>query len=135
MIVGVGLDLCLISRMARALSRSEGRFAARVFTADEQLYCDARAEPAQHYAARFAAKEAILKALGVPDGLRWHELEIVKTASGGPRIVLHGAAQQAADRLHVAQLHLSLTHQGDAACAVVIAESLGGAHDPATNRR
>ena len=109
MIVGVGLDLCLISRMARALSRSEGRFAARVFWAIAE------------------------RTMG--DGLRWHELEIVKTASGGPRIVLHGAAQQAADRLQVEQLHLSLTHQGDAACAVVIAESLGGAHDPATNRR
>ena len=75
MIVGVGLDLCLISRMARALSRSEGRFAARVFTAEERQYCDERAAPAQHYAARFAAKEAILKALKILRRLRCATLQ------------------------------------------------------------
>lgn len=125
MIVGVGLDLCLISRMARALGRSGDRFAARVFTDEERRYCDSRPAPAQHYAARFAAKEAILKALRVPDGLRWHELEVVHSLKGGPGIELHGAARQAADRLGIATLHVSLTHQGDVASAVVIAESHG----------
>lgn len=125
MIVGVGLDLCLISRMERALSRSDGRFKTRVFTEQERRYCDGKASPGQHYAARFAAKEAILKALHVPDGLSWHELEVIQGAHGGPAIALHGAAQQAADRLGVSRLHLSLTHQGDAASAVVIAERGG----------
>lgn len=122
MIVGVGLDLCLISRMERALLRSDGRFATRVFTEAERRYCDGKASPSQHYAARFAAKEAILKALHVPDGLSWHELEIVQGSHGGPAIALHGAAQQAADRLGVRRLHVSLTHQGDSASAVVVAE-------------
>lgn len=122
MIVGVGLDLCLISRMERALSRSDGRFAARVFTDGERQYCDGKASPSQHYAARFAAKEAILKALHVPDGLSWHELEVIQGSNGGPAIALHGAARQAAERLGVSKLHVSLTHQGDSASAVVIAE-------------
>lgn len=134
MIVGIGLDLCLISRMALALQRSGGRFAERVFTPVERRYCDGRATPAQHYAARFAAKEALLKALGVPDGLRWQELEVAQTAGGGPQLVLYGAARQAADRLGVHRLHLSLTHQGDSACAVVIAETIGGTHDPTSDR-
>jgi len=125
MIVGVGLDLCLISRMERALSRSAGRFAARVFTDGERSYCDSRSSPGQHYAARFAAKEALLKALSVPDGLRWHELEVVQSPNGGPAITLHGAARQAAERLGIARLHVSLTHQGDMASAVVIAERNG----------
>ena len=122
MIVGVGLDLCLISRMEKALARSGGRFAARVFTANERRYCESRAQPAQHFAARFAAKEALLKALGVPEGLSWHELEIAQRPSGGPQVALHGVAAQAATRLGISHLHVSLTHQGDAACAVVIAE-------------
>lgn len=122
MIVGVGLDLCLVSRMEKAITRSGGRFAARVFTSDERRYCESRAQPAQHFAARFAAKEAILKALGVPEGLSWHELEIAQRPSGGPQVVLHGVARQAALALGISVLHLSLTHQGDAACAVVIAE-------------
>ncbi len=126
MIVGVGLDLCLISRIERALSRSAGRFAARVFTDGERSYCDSRSAPGQHYAARFAAKEALLKALSVPDGLSWHELEVVQSPNSGPSLVLHGAAQQAALRLGVTKLHLSLTHQGDMASAVVIAERSGG---------
>ncbi len=124
MIVGVGLDLCLISRMEKALARSGGRFAARIFTPEERRYCEGRAQPAQHFAARFAAKEAILKALGVPDGLSWHELEVGHQPSGGPHVLLHGAAAQAATQRGVSKLHLSLTHQGDAACAVVIAERL-----------
>ncbi len=124
MIVGVGLDLCLISRMEKAIARSGGRFAARVFTAEERRYCEGRAQPAQHFAARFAAKEAILKALGVPDGLSWHELEVGQKPAGGPKVQLHGAAARAATERGVSVLHLSLTHQGDAACAVVIAERL-----------
>ena len=66
MIVGVGIDLCQVSRIRAALSRHEGRFATRVFTDGERAYCDERADPAQHYAARFAAKEALLKALTNP---------------------------------------------------------------------
>ena len=122
MIAGVGLDLCLVSRLERALSRNGNRFAARLFTDGERRYCETRAIPAQHFAARFAAKEAALKALSVPAGLSWHELEVVHTDSGQPKLALHGAAKDAAQARGICALHLSVTHQGDAACAVVIAE-------------
>lgn len=123
MILGVGIDLCQVSRMRSALSRHDGRFAARVFTNAERAYCDGRADPAQHYAARFAAKEALLKALSVPPGLSWHEIEVQPTGSGSPSLVLRGQAARAAAERNVARLHLSLTHSGDSAAAVVIAEA------------
>lgn len=123
MIVGVGIDLCQVSRMRSALSRHEGRFAARVFTEDERAYCEERADPAQHYAARFAAKEALLKALAVPPGLSWHEIEVQSQSGGAPRLLLRGEAARAAAGKSIARLHLSLTHSGDHAAAVVIAEA------------
>ena len=126
MILGIGMDLCPLGRMAQALTN--GRFAERVFTEGERFYCRQRSEPTQHFAARFAAKEATLKALGVPSGLRWQEMEVVSGASGAPRLVLRGAAAAAATVLGVTKLHLSLTHTIDTAAAVVIAE---GAASPA----
>jgi holo-[acyl-carrier protein] synthase len=122
MIVGLGIDLCPISRMRQALSRHQGRFGARVFTPSERAYCDGRADPAQHYAARFAAKEALLKALAVPSGLSWHEIEVQQDDGGAPRLCLRGAAAAAAARRLVHKLHVSLTHSADSAAAVVIAE-------------
>lgn len=123
MIVGVGIDLCLVSRMRSALSRHEGRLSARLFTDAERRYCEERADSAQHYAARFAAKEALLKALAVPPGLSWHEIEVRTGHGGAPQLYLSGQAAQAAAELKVARLHLSLTHSGDSAAAVVIAEA------------
>lgn len=122
MIIGVGIDLCPISRMERALSRHAPRFAERVFTPAERAYCEGRARPGEHFAARFAAKEAFLKALGVPSGLSWHELEVVTGTGGAPRLRLSGEAARAAQRLGAGRVHLSLTHGGDTAAAVVVAE-------------
>lgn len=122
MIVGLGLDLCPISRMEQALARSGERFAERLFTPAERAYCQARGQVAQHYAARFAAKEALLKALAVPDGLSWHEIEVRTGADGAPGLHLSGAAAAAAAARGVTRLHLSLTHAGDSAAAVVVAE-------------
>jgi len=123
-ILGLGLDLVDIARMARILEgpppRVE-RFVARVFTPGERAYCDARADRASRYAARFAAKEAALKALGVPAGLRFHEFEVVR-GEGAPELVLTGAAADAARTLGVERLHLSITHDGGVAAAVVVAE-------------
>jgi holo-[acyl-carrier protein] synthase len=119
-ILGVGIDLCPIGRMARALCRQ--RFVERIFTPGERAYCQQRGEPAQHFAARFAAKEAALKALGVPSGLRWHELEVQADPSGAPRLVLRGSAAAAAAAAGISRLHLSLTHSADTAAAVVIAQ-------------
>ncbi|NMO18041.1 holo-ACP synthase [Pyxidicoccus fallax] len=123
MIIGLGTDLCGIERIAGMMARTEGRFEARVFTEAERAYCQARGEPAQHFAARFAAKEAVLKALGAPEGLSWHELEVFHTPEGRPALRLRGAAKEAAERLGVQRLHLTLTHSEGMAVATVIAES------------
>jgi holo-[acyl-carrier protein] synthase len=123
-ILGLGLDLVDIARMARILDGPPAhaeRFVARVFTPGERAYCDARVDRPTRYAARFAAKEAALKALGAPVGLRLQELEVVR-GDGAPALVLSGAAAEAARRLGVARLHLSITHDGGTAAAVVVAE-------------
>jgi holo-[acyl-carrier protein] synthase len=122
MIRGVGIDLCGIDRLAEILQRQEGRFEARVFTEAERAYCRDRGNPAQHYAARFAAKEALLKALGGPEGLSWQELEVIHTPEGRPALRLTGAAQAAAESLGVRRLHLTLTHADGMAAAVVVVE-------------
>jgi holo-[acyl-carrier protein] synthase len=122
MIVGVGVDLTPVSRIARALERYPGRLEARLFTDGERAYCRSKARAEQHFAARFAAKEALLKALSVPVGLSWHELEVVSDGNGAPRLVLHGRAAATAARVGARRLHLSLTHADDAAVAFVVAE-------------
>lgn len=126
MLVGVGIDVTPIARIERLLERWGARAEVRLFTAGERAYCRARAQPAQHFAARFAAKEATLKALGVPEGLSWHELEVVVDELGRPRMALSGAAAQAMHERGAAVLHLSLTHAGGLAVAVAIAECAPG---------
>jgi holo-[acyl-carrier protein] synthase len=123
MIVGVGLDVVPITRMAGLLARHGERAEARLFSPGERADCVRRAQPAQHYAARFAAKEALLKALGAPPGLRWTEIEVQTTPGGAPALVLSGAAAGAAARRGVVAQHLSLTHAGDIAAAVVVLEA------------
>jgi holo-[acyl-carrier protein] synthase len=123
MVVGVGLDLTPVDRIERLLAgRYGGRFELKVFTDAERAYCRARADAAQHFAARFAAKEATLKALGVPPGLSWHELEVASPGGRRPEMRLAGEAARAMKALGVARLHLSITHAGGQAAAVVIAE-------------
>ena len=123
MIVGVGLDLCEVSRVAALLDRWGERFAAKIFTPAERAYCRGRAQPAQHFAARFAAREAALKALSVPSGLQWHELEVLSTPGKGPELRLSGGAAIAAARLGVTRVHLTLSHAADVAAAVVVLEA------------
>jgi holo-[acyl-carrier protein] synthase len=117
---GVGIDLLEIDRLERALRRHP-RLAERIFTAAERSYAAARARPARHLAARFAAKEAVVKALGLSQGLGLCEIEVV----GGkpPRIRLTGRAAEAAAGRHV---EVSLTHSRDFAAAVAIADSMPG---------
>jgi holo-[acyl-carrier protein] synthase len=129
-IVGIGLDVVEVSRIARLIGpeaapgRAE-RFLARCFTAGERAYCDAVRDRATRYAARFAAKEAVVKALGAPEGVTWTDIEVVRGA-GAPRLVLTGAAERAAAALGVARLHLTLTHDAGVAAAAVVLEG-GGA--------
>mgnify|MGYP001589506149 CR=1 FL=1 len=122
MILGVGIDLTPISRVAAILARHGRRFEERVFTNGEREYCTGRAQPAQHFAARFAAKEAAIKALGAPKGLSWVELETVTGPNGAPGLRLHGHAAAAAGRLGIKAAHVTLTHAADLVAAVVILE-------------
>lgn len=126
MIVGIGLDLMEVPRIAQALehpTRGE-RFRARVYTPGEIEYCERRKRTAaQSYAARFAAKEAVMKALGrgFGGGIGWREIEVVR-GRGAPRIVVYGLAARLAAEKGIARFHLSLTHTAETAMAYVIAE-------------
>lgn len=113
---GIGLDLVEIERVERALARRP-RLAARLFTERERAYAASRARPGQHLAARFAAKEAVTKALAL-DVLRPLEIEVVAGPVGEPRALLHGAVAEHARGLSV---ELSLTHSRTTAAAVAIA--------------
>ena len=117
MIVGVGIDVVQVDRLERALARTP-RLASRLFTAGEQA-----CSRGESLAARFAAKEAVAKALGAPGGLRWVDAEVVSDPSGRPRLVLHGAVAQEATGQGITTWHLSLSHDGGIATAVVIAEA------------
>lgn len=122
MIIGVGLDLAEIARIADMLERWGARFANKVFTPGELAFANGKAHPAQHLAARFAAKEATLKALGVPSGCTWHDMEVTGGGRRPPELVIRGRAAEAARALGVARLHLTITHADPVAAAVVIAE-------------
>jgi holo-[acyl-carrier protein] synthase len=125
MIVGIGIDLERIDRFREMLDRWGERFEKKLFTDAERAYCRGRGKPEQHFAVRFAAKEAALKAMGVPRnvGLEWQHFEIVNVASGAPTLVLSAAARAAADRLGATRVHLTLTHTVDTAAAFVILEA------------
>ncbi len=117
--------------MREVLARTP-RFRERVFTSGEREYCDRRGtQAAQHYAARFAAKEAAFKALrtGWSGGLGWHEVEVVSKESGEPVLVLHGSAQELFTRAGATRAHLSLSHTSQHAVAQVIFERLAEEKD------
>ncbi len=124
MIVGTGTDLIEIERIARTFKRHDGRFLRRVFTEGEADYCTSRPKPAQHLAARFAAKEAVAKALGtgISRGIAWRDIEVARRPGQAPRIVLHGRAEEIAARLGISAVHISLTHSRDFALAAAVAE-------------
>lgn len=112
----IGTDIEQISRVETAMARTP-RLAMRLFSAAERAYCDGKARPAQHYTARFCAKEAFAKALGEP--LAWHEVEVIRDEDGPPtfRITGHAAAL-----LACRPVRLSLSHAGDYAIAMVLIE-------------
>jgi holo-[acyl-carrier protein] synthase len=124
-IVGLGIDIVEVARLAAALGRHGDRFVDRVFTDREQAECGARGDRILALAARFAAKEACLKALGTgwAEGLGFRDVEVVREGNQPPRLVLHGEAARRAGALGVMRSHVSLTHQPGTAAAVVILES------------
>jgi holo-[acyl-carrier protein] synthase len=112
----VGVDVIEIERVAAALERHGTRFTERCFTAAERAYCDAKPNPAQHYAGRFAAKEAVGKALGVGVHFTWREIEV--RGPGKPRVVLRGATARRAEALQAGEVDVSTTHSRTIAAAI-----------------
>lgn len=116
MIVGIGVDVVDLPRFTATLERTPG--------VRDRLFLPAERERStESLAARFAAKEAFVKAVRTPQGLSWHDVEIVSEADGAPSLRLHGAAKERAADLGVASLHLSLSHDTAVATAFVVAES------------
>jgi holo-[acyl-carrier protein] synthase len=119
-IVGIGVDVCDVARFEESLRRTPA-LAGKLFTSAEQDRPAATASAS--LAARFAAKEALAKALGAPDGLEWHDAEVVSEPSGRPVLVLRGTVRAVADRLGVRDVHVTLSHDAGVATAVVVLEA------------
>src|SRR5919109_1566495 len=117
MIVGTGIDIAEVPRIAEAIKRHGERFLRRVFTEGEINYCDSKANRVERYAARFAAKEAAMKALGTGwnHGVRWRDCEVVRMTGGRPTPAFHGKAAEFAARMGAKNIALSLTHTKDQA--------------------
>lgn len=127
MILGLGMDLVDVARIEHMLAERGERAVARLFTDAEARYASERPEPARHFAARFAAKEAAYKALAGTElarGIGWRDLEVVNAWDGRPSMLLHGRARERATELGVASVMLTMTHSEATAGAVVIL--LGG---------
>jgi len=125
MIRGVGNDVLEVSRMKREIRKKGGGFRDRVFTPGEIAYCQEKQFPERHFAARFAAKEALFKALGkgLRDGLSWREAEVRNGPLGEPRLVLRGKARALARRRGIKRIYLSLAHTRGLALSIVVLES------------
>ena len=127
MIVGIGIDVCSIDRMRRALERHGDRFFARICTPAERADLTGR-DPATALAGRFAAKEAFAKALDGARGVGWHEVEVRRAESGRPHLELTGNAVSTVEKFGANTWHVSITHDAGVAVAVVILEARGGGH-------
>ena len=124
MILGTGVDLAEVARIRASSERYGERFTRRIFTDREIAYAERKANKYERYAARFAAKEAGMKALGTgwSGGITWKDLEVTNLPSGRPTLALHGVARAVADRLGVQSIHVSLTHTSEQALAWVLLE-------------
>ena len=125
MIVGLGVDLAEVDRIRKAIERHGRRFTDRIYTVAEIAYVERKANRYERYAARFAAKEAGMKAIGTgwKRGVRWQDFEVTNLPSGRPTLQFHGVAAQIADDLGVRNIALSLTHTAEQGLAIVILES------------
>jgi len=124
MILGTGIDLCEVDRMRDKVSADAADFLDAVFLPAEIAYCQAKKHPAEHFAARFAAKEAVVKALAdaAEKGSFWRDIEITNEEDGRPVIRLLGRVREMADRLGVRRVLVSMTHTRDLAAATVVLE-------------
>jgi holo-[acyl-carrier protein] synthase len=125
MIVGTGIDIAEVPRIREAIERHGERFLQRIFTEGEIQYCESKANRIERYAARFAAKEAGMKAIGTGwnHGVRWRDIEVARKPGGRPTLLLHGKAAEFAAKLGATNIALSLTHTAEEAMAQVILES------------
>ena len=126
MIIGVGIDVCPVERFAASLERTPG-LRDRLFTDAEQATPAGGQRTGESLAARFAAKEAVAKALGAPGDLHWHDVEVTVGEHGRQHLEVRGTVAGRAAQLGVTSWHLSLSHDGGIASAVVVAEGLGTA--------
>ena len=125
MIVGSGIDIAEVPRIAESIKRFGDRFIRRVFTEGEIRYCDPKANRIERYAARFAAKEAAMKAIGTGWnlGVTWRDVEVCRAPGGRPTIQFHGKAAEFAAKLGAKHVALSLSHTEEFAIAQVILEN------------
>lgn len=124
MIVGTGIDLAEVPRIRQSIERYRDHFIQRIYTPQEIAYVERKANRFERYAARFAAKEAGMKAIGTGwrQGVRWHDFEVLNLPSGRPTLRLHGVAAQVAERLGVRNVSLSITHTAEVGMAFVVLE-------------
>jgi holo-[acyl-carrier protein] synthase len=124
-VLGIGIDLVENARIQRSIERFGERFLHRVFTAGEIVYCQSMKFPERHFAARFAAKEALSKAFGTGIGkaMGWREIDVRNKSSGEPFVVLEGGAMELADDRGVTKIWISLSHTEHHAIAVIMLES------------
>ncbi len=123
MIYGIGIDVVELDRIERAIERQGEAFLAKLFTGTEREYCQRQRRPGLHYAARFAAKEAVSKALGTGIGgkVGWLEVEVLRSESGAPRVEFHGAARDFLVSKGISEVQVSLSHARDYAAANAVA--------------
>ncbi len=124
MIIGTGIDIINVARIRKSIERHGERFLHMIFTEAEIAYCEARARKFEHYAGRFAAKEAVLKALGTGAGdeTRFREIEVANDEHGKPEILLHGQTLETANAQEVTRVHISIAHCDEFATANAILE-------------
>lgn len=124
MIIGAGVDVVEIARIRSIIERLQDRFILRVFTPAEQQFCLGHRDPAPHFAVRFAAKEALFKALGTgwAKGVTWLDVEILRERQDAPAMTLHGEAQKLSESMGTTRVHVSLSHSDQWAVAMVILE-------------
>ncbi|MBA2431953.1 MAG: holo-ACP synthase [Chthoniobacterales bacterium] len=124
-VLGIGVDIVETARIAHSLGRFGERFLQRVFTAGEIEYCQSMKFPARHFAARFAAKEAVSKAFGTGIGraMGWRDIDVHRKESGEPFVVLEGGAKQLAAERGVQKVWISLSHTDHHAAATIVLES------------
>lgn len=124
MIVGIGTDIIETLRIAKMIERHGELFIGRVYTDHEIAYCSEQKAATQHYAGRWAAKEAVLKALGTGwvRGISWRDIEVYRQSSGAPIVRLQGGARDALERSGIHRIHLSISHCRSHATAYAVAE-------------